>query len=838
MATPHSNDYSNWYSRSFHELTGSGLWLRGNEPNTLLPQEYDLRTFRVLIARLSTAFDVAESFSHRVLYRIAARIDECFPDMCYLPPPADTPIFQREGIPWLLGTGTKRGSGGFNLVAFSNSILQELINIPAMLEKSGIPLKKSERLADPAQPLILLGGSNALYTSLFHVEEPPVDGIFVGESAECIEELFRICAEGSAHKVSKSEILTRLEELPGFIQPDKPVETVRRPAKEPQLNGLLEEAPVSIFASEAGQGYLQISDGCPAFCSFCAESFGRKPYREVPAVRAIADARRLKAGLGLHVINIFSFNFNLHCGFGEIIENLVGIFSKVGMKSQRFDALALEPWMPAFLHAAGKGSFTCGLEGISARLRRRLHKSLSVDHLHQSLELLFHTPLRELKIFLIITGEETPEDFQDFKDLLKFMKECSMAASRRPRIIFSATPLVRFPWTPLEDEIAPLPQNLEPVVNKLKRILTRRGHEFRLAGSLEEYALSQVLARSGDPRVYQALQAAAREHEFVYYHFVPAGFWESFLSQAALLGLGTDMLFEVGSATDNRPWKSVSPGIGSEFLERQAQASRQAIDKGYCLGQPYGTGVCMGCGACDSASKTEITSPRDSNYHQPEALHAAQKARNLAAAEISFTVRLHNSCMGIPRPVIGAALASAIMKTAPELVERYRGYVSSFWSSGDKACNIAGHDHMTFIWDMASHDLLEGVFANEKSLSEINEKFDRWGVLRGIAHQVPDVWSLKVFSPIEFEPKGYFERHGMTFSLNKVSTGGHNLVLSKAALKKRLVKTAWAGRTPEGGWEINLTITSRFKVDVFVQEAFVCPEETSRARIRIEASIL
>lgn len=135
MATPHSNDYSNWYSRSFHELTGSGLWLRGNEPNTLLPQEYDLRTFRVLIARLSTAFDVAESFSHRVLYRIAARIDECFPDMCYLPPPADTPIFQREGIPWLLGTGTKRGSGGFNLVAFSNSILQELINIPAMLEK-------------------------------------------------------------------------------------------------------------------------------------------------------------------------------------------------------------------------------------------------------------------------------------------------------------------------------------------------------------------------------------------------------------------------------------------------------------------------------------------------------------------------------------------------------------------------------------------------------------------------------------------------------------------------------------------------------------------------------
>ena len=69
------DSFDSWYDAQYPALTGFGLWLRGGEPNILDPGEYLHRPARILIARLSTYHDVAESFTHRLLYRIAANID-------------------------------------------------------------------------------------------------------------------------------------------------------------------------------------------------------------------------------------------------------------------------------------------------------------------------------------------------------------------------------------------------------------------------------------------------------------------------------------------------------------------------------------------------------------------------------------------------------------------------------------------------------------------------------------------------------------------------------------------------------------------------------------------
>ena len=88
-----------------------------------------------------------------------------------------------------------------------------------MLERSGVPLRKSDRLADESVPLIILGGSNSPHSSLFFVPDPPLDGIFFGESVDAIARLFSLCAEAKGKQLTKPETLALLESVPGSSSP-------------------------------------------------------------------------------------------------------------------------------------------------------------------------------------------------------------------------------------------------------------------------------------------------------------------------------------------------------------------------------------------------------------------------------------------------------------------------------------------------------------------------------------------------------------------------------------------------------------------------------------------
>ena len=367
-------NYSSWYQKAFPDLTGYGLWLRGGEPNTLPAREFDARPFRALITRLSTWRDTADSFTHKLLYQIISRINGAYPDLSYLPPPGDTAIFDRDDVPWLLGTTSKYTARDFTVIALSLSIVQEMLNIPAMLQKSGIPLSKRERLRDPACPLVILGGASALYTSVLFDDDPLVDGIFAGNDARVIARLFQVCKDGCDKKLAKAAILETMQNIPGFFMPDGKHATEVFQAAELPPEQLLEAGPILYNDECIGKANLQISEGCKCLCSFCAESFCRKPYREYSALQLLDAALRQKAAMGAYDVELYSFNFSMHHEFFRILWELSAIFPSIGLKSQRFDSIAADPEMVTFLHAINKTSITCGIEGISPRLRCYLHK--------------------------------------------------------------------------------------------------------------------------------------------------------------------------------------------------------------------------------------------------------------------------------------------------------------------------------------------------------------------------------------------------------------------------------------------------------------------------------
>ena len=120
-------------------------------------------SYRVLIVRLSPFRDVDRSIPHLFLFHEVRRaLPGAFIDLAFFPTAVERELFEQEGIPYLIGTQSLRPAGEFDLILISNAYTLELINLPYLLIRSGIPLLASQR--GPEWPIVILGGSNGLAT--------------------------------------------------------------------------------------------------------------------------------------------------------------------------------------------------------------------------------------------------------------------------------------------------------------------------------------------------------------------------------------------------------------------------------------------------------------------------------------------------------------------------------------------------------------------------------------------------------------------------------------------------------------------------------------------------
>lgn len=808
-----SNNYIRWFETIYPRLTGNGLWLRGGEINALPPEEYDRRLLRILITRLSTAVDTSESLTHKLLYGIAKSLPEVFPDMAYLPPKNDARLFERDGIPWLLGTNTKRGPMDFNVIAFSNSIVQEMVNLPVMLGKSGIPVHKSERKDRADIPLILLGGANALWTSIFWNSDPPLDGIFVGESIECIEKIFSICRDGKQKGLRKQAILQELETIPGFFQPDRLYKTKKFYALNLSGQNFFPDLPVMNIKDQPGRGTIPISEGCPSFCSFCSESFVRKPYRELPPENVVERAMRMKAAMGLDRIELSSFNFNVHSGFYQILDGLTDSFETVGLKSMRFDVLAHDPQMLPHLLAAGKNSLTCGLEGISSGLRRRLSKNLSDKDLAQSLKQLFESPVRELKIFVIATGLEREEDFVAFQKLLKSISGMRSISLRPPHIVFSVTPLVRFPWTPLEFEDAPSADQMRSDFQSIEKLIQQNGFESRRAMGIPEWWLSQTLVRISNPLCFSAFIRTIRKTNFVYDHEIPDTFIRVFQEELKKEGVDPDSLL-LGTqmdGSDKKPWELIETGLPRTLLIDRYRKCLVGVEKGSHTGTP-----------------TEIRS----------ADKLKTKIANLKREEkhLDFLIEADETVRGLPRKILGTALARALMLSESGLIPAFRRFQKSFWEERTPPVWITGDDVLTLVFRGGLITDWMNLLADDVFMRKVNERLMPFGKFKGIMREAPQTFEIKAESAFPFDGSAYLKSENLNHTLIKVSKNRFRYEFSREARKKNIITEMTCQNKPDGNCEINLLVGPKFDPTVFAKRAFILPEKSDWVRIRMRSA--
>ena len=613
-----SEQIKTWFQKERFKLSGKGVWLQGGEPNTLNPDLFKTASIKVLFVRLSSYSDVSAGITHPYLYQMAASVEGCYIDMAFLPPERDEQLMKDAGIPLLLGTTSKEPAINFDVIAISNSVLQELVNLPALLEYSNIPLSREER-AEVNAPLVLLGGSNSCTHSILHGEisndggSGLVDAIQMGDGEQVFAQ--SLCLIRDNKGLPRAELLKLLrDKVTGFYLPSSyfqlfdnnkltnicyeenapfPVKTSKTACSE--ASETFTGGP--ILYEGAGASHVIVSAGCPSFCSFCKESWEQKPYRENSYTRVFDAAMKLKANMGLSELALMTFNANTCSDVFKIVSELGQYFDRVSIKSQRFDAIVNAPELLDLQFDAGKRTYTCAMEGISDSMRCLLQKNLDEATILKGIELLMQRNMRQMKVFLIITGYETEEDVSEFKAFLDKIGLKTQTGKSKPRITFSFAVLFRSPQTPMQ--FAPQradAKNIKSTLDKLCEIIKSAGYEARISSGVEDALISEYIAYS-DRRFTKVLVEASIKYGARYRGEIDSKLlkvWQNLLNKYNL-----PVVSEQNRNLDSiLPWDDVDTGISKEFLWQTFNNIKNGKEIRACLAKPWGSGLCAGCNAC------------------------------------------------------------------------------------------------------------------------------------------------------------------------------------------------------------------------------------------------
>ena len=748
-------DHGGFFRRQWPLMQQAGLYVPHPNPTFGNPT-FDAASFRVLIVRLSPFRDVDRSTPHHVLFQAVRRaLPSAYVDMAFFPSHHDRQRLIQAGIPLLTGSQSFRSVDDFDLVLISNAYTLELVNLPYLLLNSGIPLMSSQR-GDEWPPLIL-GGSNALAAQAIIAEggDSLVDGLFFGEGEEQVVNLVRRLHAGGPKRALLAQAASRIEGLwVAGSWPPAPVDKCILAA--PGADHLLADHPI-LNTEEAQTARLQISFGCPALCSFCFEGFDRRPYREVELAALLDAARQLKRTSGGSTLELYSFNFNTHSDILTLLLELNRLFKRVSAMSQRVDLLDQTPGLLEAEVTADKRQFTLGIEGISARQRAWLHKSLSTAAISRVLERLLQQRIRQIKLFYILTGHECVADLDEFRSFVRQLKALRQRHNPGIRVTFSFGQLVRMPFTPLRyDRLFLDPDEWRTVVGPVKSACETNGFEFRMATQWEEYCTAQVLAIGGywllEPLLWLARQGQHYDEQ------LSPGYWEELRGWLATHGHWTPALLGEKGPDYPFPLHFVRSGVSSAFLHQQYRQALAGQDDGYCLGGEAEPGNCLGCGACgDEEQRRAITGQRKRTRHTERYL---TQLRELMEAKrrlspIYVVLRLPVSLSGVGREWMNAWVLRGLLAAHPDLTENLLSAEESLFTVGENRRRYAALSGET-VFALTAWDAGEAVDRLAKDV----RGHARWDEEDGRGASGPQIVSVAE----GFEP-GRFRRARLSLAL-------------------------------------------------------------------------
>jgi len=755
---------------------------------------------KILILRLSNSRDTEASATHTVLAELCRlACPDALIDFAFLPP-RRTPVVN--------GVASGLGWNAFDLILVSNSFVQEALNLPWLLAVNGLSPWASER-SEPFPPVIL-GGSNAFASQCLVCPDGRAvpDAIFFGEAEEMlplfVKRMTEGCKDGRTEAVQdkRARLLRATAGLDGFwvtgSLPAQPIKqaVVRSPTPLaftncPPWRGVAFERSRLPTASLTGTARLTVSRGCPAFCSFCFEGYERKPYREIPLKEVLQRAQFLKREYGARTVELDAFNLNMYADFVPLVKSCSKLFDRVSFKSQRADGIAACPEIIELERAAGKQSFTLGIEGISPRMRAFLCKSLSDEDIELALQTLLSNRVREIKLFYILTGHEVPEDLAAFSSFCSRLQEKLRAPKCGTRVVLSFGRLVRMPNTPLMfDRLLLDEQEWRFCVDGVSAACRRAKLEFRFAFDWPDYLGTQLLAACGHVDAPAIVQLASNG---LSYHgpWLPA--------EAAKLQSVVTVQME-----PSLPFPFVERPVTFEFLKKRWEEACAYRDMGYCLGS-----TCSACGACSTpAEKLQMTRhARAQRITEAdiEAVSRVEASKRRLPLLYRF-VTLPETCAGLQPATLNAEVMNQLLCRHPDLIENLLSVEEVLFSFGENEDRFqipCGQTIVAFrAWDPKA---LQRALADAAPL--VGEEASD-GFQPGIFSKASCILHTSLTSRVVAESgsKWLKDLH-LAHTLCKAGEGWR-LDLASAALKKKMLYTC-SLQPVEGGTCITIEFSSK-----------------------------
>ncbi len=302
-----------------------------------------------------------------------------------------------------------------DLMAFSFSFDLDFLNILAMLDKYGIPLKTSDRGEE--HPLVFAGGpvvsaNPEPYRDFF-------DFVIIGDGERVnIEAIELIKANKNLTRAEKLKLLAQIE---GIYVPTLPA-VVKKSTKK------LEQCIYSTILSDKAffkdTFVLEVERGCANCCRFCLACFLNLPIRFVP----LEELKRV-IDLGLSHTNkiaLLGAQISAHPKFHELCKYIYDKALENPEIEMNFSSLrvdAITPDVIKTLVLTGSHHTTLAIEAGSERLRKVINKNITEEQIFSAVRIAKENGLKGIKFYAMIGHPtETQEDIEELISLAKRLK--------------------------------------------------------------------------------------------------------------------------------------------------------------------------------------------------------------------------------------------------------------------------------------------------------------------------------------------------------------------------------------------------------------------------------
>jgi radical SAM superfamily enzyme YgiQ (UPF0313 family) len=388
---------------------------------------------RVAYVYPSTYRAMISSLAPDIVYVLLNSMEEVFVERF-----ACTRLYGPEELPRSLET--KSPLKDFKLILTTLHYEPDIVNLARLLLAGGLSVLSRDR----EEHVVIAGGPACMENPVPYSDV--VDACVIGEAEATLPEVISLWMSYGDKKKRFLEELARLDYV--YIAGYDKEKVVKRHVSDLDTSFYpIRQVENTEVEPVYGRGFkLEVSRGCPFWCSFCIETRVFQPYRErSPGVLAKLVEEGMKYSIGGKRVVLYALAFPVSRDNAKLLEYLSSEGYRASIPSLRATPL-LEKYAEV-IKQLGQRTLTIAPESFSPTIQRALFKYVGVlDYLNQLLERLLQVGF-DLKLYLIY-GFKGLESVDDIKLNASYIKKLvELAKKYKRRVSVSLNPLIPKPHT-------------------------------------------------------------------------------------------------------------------------------------------------------------------------------------------------------------------------------------------------------------------------------------------------------------------------------------------------------------------------------------------------------